>query len=79
MIEYVLIAILFFAVGILVGYFITKRNFPVSIGKLNIDVSDADGSRYFFLEIDKGKMDFIIPGRTISMKVIERSYLDSHE
>lgn len=79
MIEYILIAILFFAVGIFIGYFIEKRNFPISIGKLNIDVSDTDGSRYFFLEIDKGKMDFIIPGRTISMEVIERSYLDSHE
>ena len=79
MIECILIAILFFVVGILVGYFIEKTNFPVSIGKLNIDVSDTDGSRYFFLEIDKGKMDFIIPGRTISMEVIERSYLDSHE
>ena len=79
MIEYVLTAILFFAIGILVGYFIEKRNFPVSIGKLNIDVSDTDGSSDFFLEIDKGKMDFIIPGRIISMKVIERSYLDSHE
>lgn len=79
MVDYFVIAILFLVIGILIGYFLEKRNFPESIGRLNIDVSDTDGSRYFFLEIDKGKMDFIIPGRIISMKVIERSYLDSHE
>lgn len=79
MIDYLVVAILFLVIGFLIGYYVEKRNFPESIGRLNIDRSDTDGSRYFFLEIDGGKMDLIIPGKIISMKVTEKNYLDTHE
>ena len=79
MIDYLVTAMLFLVIGFLIGYFIEKRNFPESIGRLNIDRSDTDGSRYLFLEIDGGKMDLIIPGKIISMRVTEKNYLDAHE
>lgn len=79
MIYYLVTAILFLVIGFLIGYYVEKRNFPESIGRLNIDRSDTDGSRYFFLEIDGGKMDLIIPGKIISMEVTEKNYLDTHE
>ena len=79
MIDYLVTAILFLVIGFLIGYFIEKRNFPESIGRLNIDRSDTDGSRYLFLEIDGGKMDLIIPGKIISMRVTEKNYLDTHK
>lgn len=79
MIYYLIVAMLFLVIGFLIGYYVEKRNFPENIGRLNIDRSDTDGSRYFFLEIDGGKMDLIIPGKIISMKVTEKNYLDTHE
>lgn len=79
-ILFILISVIIvFVAGAIFGIKYEKKAFPICIGRLNIDRSEEDGSKYLFLEIDKGMMDEITPGKVISVKVTERNYLDSHE
>lgn len=66
-----------FAIGLIVGIQKAEKRYPPKVGRINIDHSDLDESSSLWLEIDKGMMGDLMPGRDVVVSVTENNYLDS--
>lgn len=66
-----------FAIGLIIGIQKAEKRYPPKVGRINIDHSDLDGSSSLWLEIDKGMMSDLMPGRDVVVSVTENNYLDS--
>lgn len=73
----ILVTIISFSIGLVIGVRSERKCFPKTIGRIVIDHSDEDQN--MFMEIDSGCYQYFHPGSKVSLEIVEKNYLDSQK
>lgn len=69
MATYIIVCVMSIIAGYLLGFCDRKRKRPPNCGHLV--QAFEDGQEYFFMEIDKGMKQYVVPGKDICFTVRE--------